>query len=108
MDRGRSIARFFLVSAVFLCCLTGLGQGQQPPASVSARAIPDDNLAYPVLVTLGDNSSGSGFFLNDGNAVYLVTARHVLYRNKPPQKVAPNQDPLELRSGTAIVVSYSK
>src|SRR5665213_1810257 len=28
-----------------------------------ARAIPDDNLAYPVLITLG-NSTGSGFYVN--------------------------------------------
>jgi hypothetical protein len=98
----------FLVSATLLYCLTGLGQGQQAPVSVSARAIPDDNLAYPVLVTLGDNSSASGFFLNDGHAVYLVTARHVLYKNKPPQQIAPNQDPWELRSGTGTLVSYSK
>ena len=43
------------------------------------RAIPDDNLAYPVLLTLGDGSSGSGFFLNVSDAVYLVTAKHVLF-----------------------------
>jgi hypothetical protein len=43
------------------------------------RAIPDDNLAYPVLITLGNGSSGSGFFLNTSDAVYLVTAKHVLF-----------------------------
>jgi S1-C subfamily serine protease len=42
------------------------------------RRIPDDNLAYPVLVKIG-TSSGSGFFLNTPTAVYLVTAYHVLY-----------------------------
>jgi S1-C subfamily serine protease len=43
------------------------------------RAIPDDNLAYPVLITLKNGSAGSGFFLNDGKALYLVTAKHVLF-----------------------------
>lgn len=43
------------------------------------RALPDDNLAYPVLITLGNGSSGSGFFLNTKDAVYLVTAKHVLF-----------------------------
>jgi Trypsin-like peptidase domain len=43
------------------------------------RAIPDNNLAYPVLITLGDGSSGSGFYLNAGGGLYLVTAKHVLF-----------------------------
>jgi hypothetical protein len=42
------------------------------------RRIPDDNLAYPVLV---NHSAGtaSGFMLNTDTATYFVTARHVLY-----------------------------
>jgi hypothetical protein len=43
------------------------------------RAIPDDNLAYPVLITLRNGNAGSGFYLNNGKAVYLVTAKHVLF-----------------------------
>jgi S1-C subfamily serine protease len=43
------------------------------------RAIPDDNLAYPVLITLRNGATGSGFYLHAGKAVYLVTARHVLF-----------------------------
>jgi hypothetical protein len=59
------------------------------------RAIPDDNLAYPVLITLTNCISnltmvqGSGFFLETATEVYLVTARHVLFneseRVQPPQ-----------------------
>jgi len=45
------------------------------------RAIPDNNLAYPVLVSAG-NSSGSGFFINTSTATYLITARHVLFNAK--------------------------
>ena len=44
-----------------------------------ARAIPDDNLAYPVLLSLADGGSGSGFFLNTAHSIFLVTAKHVLF-----------------------------
>jgi hypothetical protein len=50
-----------------------------PPAPAQAqRAIPDDNLAYPVLASHA-GGSGSGFFMNGAVANYFVTARHVLY-----------------------------
>lgn len=42
------------------------------------RNIPDNSLAYPVLIERS-NGSGSGFFVNSERAVYLVTARHVLF-----------------------------
>jgi hypothetical protein len=49
------------------------------PSLVPAqRAIPEDNLAYPVLLTIG-TATGSGFYLNTPGAVYLVTAKHVLF-----------------------------
>ena len=43
------------------------------------RAIPDDNLAYPVLVTIPQGGTGSGFFLNTSHSEFLVTAKHVLF-----------------------------
>jgi hypothetical protein len=43
------------------------------------RAIPEDNLAYPVLIQASNGSTGSGFYVNDGKYVYLVTAKHVLF-----------------------------
>ena len=46
-----------------------------------ARAIPDDNLAYPVLITLAQGGSGSGFFLNTSHSEFFVTAKHVLFGN---------------------------
>jgi S1-C subfamily serine protease len=58
----------------------------QPAPSKAYRSIPDDNLAYPVLITVktaSAASSGSGFFLNTGKALYLVTAKHVLYNQRP-------------------------
>lgn len=46
-----------------------------------ARAIPDNNLSYPVLITLNTGSTASGFYLGDSvhSYLYLVTARHVLF-----------------------------
>lgn len=43
------------------------------------RFIPDDNLSYPVLITLSNGGTGSGFFLNTSDSSYLVTAKHVLF-----------------------------
>lgn len=43
--------------------------------------LPKDNLTYPVLVSVGTASKGSGFFLNCEKAMYLVTACHVLFKN---------------------------
>jgi hypothetical protein len=41
--------------------------------------IPEDNLSYPVLLKWGDGS-GSGFFYNKKDATYLITAKHVLFK----------------------------
>lgn len=42
------------------------------------RGIPDHILAYPVLIRM-DNTWGSGFYLNLGTEIYLITAKHVLF-----------------------------
>lgn len=47
-------------------------------AQNQTRALPDDNLAYPVLITI-KNGTGSGFYVNNKTAIYLVTAKHVLF-----------------------------
>ncbi len=62
------------------------------------RAIPDDNLAYPVLITLKNGSQGSGFFLNAAQASFLVTARHVIFKQ--------NSD--DLLDSEAEILSYAK
>ena len=64
------LLRFLILIAVF-GPIPGFCQKVQ-------RALPDDNLAYPVLVTF-KNSQGSGFYLTTPSALYLVTATHVLY-----------------------------
>ena len=43
------------------------------------RDIPDDNLAYPVLISRDNKGVASGFYLNNGKEVYFVTAKHVLF-----------------------------
>lgn len=43
------------------------------------RAIPEDNLSYPVLINLWKHGKASGFYLRDDDHLYLVTARHVLF-----------------------------
>lgn len=45
------------------------------------RAIPDDNLSYPVFLTLSNGGAGSGFFLKTPDSAFLVTAKHVLFNN---------------------------
>lgn len=43
------------------------------------RAIPNNNLGYPVFIKLKSGGAGSGFFLNTKKFMYLVTAKHVLF-----------------------------
>jgi S1-C subfamily serine protease len=50
----------------------------QGVAISNERAIPEDNLAYPVLIILNNGSKGSGFFLDTTTTQYLVTANHVI------------------------------
>ncbi len=49
------------------------------------RAIPEDNLSYPVLYLSapadGKSNTGSGFYYNTNNTIYFVSARHVLFSN---------------------------
>ena len=88
-------ARFRIFRASLLAALIGL----TPISNATARrAIPDDNLAYPVLISMKKGGAGSGFYLNVGSAMYLVTAKHVLF------------DPLtnQLRDVSLDALSYPK
>ena len=49
-----------------------------PSATWAIRAIPENNLAYPALITIDNGVQGSGFFINNGKRFYFVTAKHVL------------------------------
>jgi hypothetical protein len=78
---------------------------QQP--SAARRLIPDDNLSYPVLVTVKSNgmtvSSGSGIYLYSDTAAYFVTAKHVLAMTLPDPKTGQIQFP----NATVELLSYS-
>lgn len=73
----------------FLTLLTMMFQSNGASA---LRAIPDDHLAVAVLVNEKSprgGGSGSGFYLTGNHAIWLVTARHVLWPDlaklpKPP------------------------
>lgn len=68
------------------------------------RAVPDDLIVHPVLVTLvdGSNAKGSGFYFRDGEkGIYLVSACHVFMEKDKDNK-------LVLRSKKAHLLSYPK
>jgi hypothetical protein len=79
--------------------------------ALAQRAIPDDNLALPVLINLTDCGSsitavkGTGFFVDADSGFYLVTARHVLFNESQP--VQP-PSPRALLCKKAELLSYSK
>jgi len=76
----RSINQKLALCGFAICLLLSFSA-----AAVAQRAIPDDNLAYPVLIKLNTcDIQGSGFFLDTGSALFLVTARHVLFDESKP------------------------
>lgn len=81
------------------------------PNLAAQRALPDDNLAYPVLIILTDCKSNiaavkaSGFFVHADTDMYFVTARHVIFDESV--RVQPGQvRPLLCKK--AELLSYSK
>ncbi len=46
------------------------------------RYIPENNLAYPILIKMDTGGCGSGFFLSSKESLYLVTAKHVFLNQK--------------------------
>lgn len=63
------------------------------------RALPDNNLKYPVLISFEDGGTGSGFFLNNSDqSLYLVTAKHVLF----------NPENSLLRTKSIKITSYAE
>src|SRR5574337_2135892 len=87
--------RLRLIGGILAVVLTSAALSGEAQAM---RTIPDDNLAYPVLIKSGTGGSGSGFFLNTPTAVYLVTAKHVLF--DPASK--------KLRDTNLELLSYPK
>lgn len=82
-----TIFRLVLLGMMYLLPISAQGQ----------RAIPEDNLSYPVLLTLKGQGSATGFYFSDDSNIYLVTARHVLFTK-----------PNILKSTSATCLSYPK
>lgn len=64
---------------LFVLFLVALISVSLNSVAIAARDLPDDNLAHPVLIYSNNGFTGSGFYLNNGDNIYLVTARHVLF-----------------------------
>src|SRR6185369_6550919 len=75
--------------------------------ALAQRAIPEDNLAYPVLITVKKDQKtfgmASGFYLTSDGAVYLVTAGHVL-----KNVLTPDPQTQKLPDVEIDLLSYSR
>ena len=93
-------ARKIIPLSVFLLVMLLIASNQ---TSWAKRAVPDDLIVHPVLITLLDNnkqSFGSGFyFKNTDNNIYLITASHVFFKKE-------QNDKIKLRSKKASLLSY--
>jgi hypothetical protein len=72
--------------------------GQMSPAAGAGHAIPDDSLSYTVQVSFAGKPRASGFYLRTAQAVYFVTAWHVLY----------DETTGKLRFTEATLLSYAR
>jgi hypothetical protein len=76
------------------------------------RDIPDDNLAYPVLLISGIEGgkiySGSGFYYIEGEALYFITARHNLFKETSEIVTGRFVIPKALRHKIALEKSKEK
>jgi hypothetical protein len=74
------------------------------PVTLASRAIPDDLIVHPVLVTLmeGSSATGSGlYFRDDFQGVYFISACHVFMEKDKNNNIVN-------RSKKAILLSYPK
>jgi Trypsin-like peptidase domain len=84
-------------------------QAQDVVTTNEGRAVPEDNLAYPVLLVLKTRvatSQASGFFVDTPHAQYLVTAHHFL-----AEQDALIRDPKTnayVTDANITVISYSR
>lgn len=100
-DTWLHFCRSFLFAVTFIFIIVGHALAQ--------RAIPDNNLAYPVLVTIKISTKpesiffASGFYLNTDRAVYFVTAKHVL-----ADAILPDPLTQKIPEAEVELLSYSK
>ena len=106
--KNASLMRLFFIVFTFLLLLF-------PCYSQSSPDLPQDNLSYPVLLVGKDGATGSGFFYNKDNAIYLITARHVLFKETfisvPKEFVIPSTlrhkfDTKEDKTNKALILSF--
>ncbi|MCM8778352.1 MAG: serine protease [Candidatus Omnitrophica bacterium] len=69
------------------------------------RAIPDNNLSYPVLVKLDNKPVASGFYIDNHKSLFFVTAKHVLFKEKNEIK-KEGETEFVPRAETALLLSY--
>lgn len=72
--------------------------GPLSPAAAVGHAIPDDSLSYTVQVSFAGKPRASGFYLRTAQAVYFVTAWHVLN----------DETTGKLRFAEATLLSYAR
>ena len=80
---------------------------------LSEQVLPTGALAVPVLITLGNGETASGFYLNCSNHLFLGTARHVLFDQNRKLKSAeakllsmayvPGEDDLQMTVNLGIL-----
>lgn len=93
---------FMLIASVIV--------GLTPMRAFALRAMPDDLLSVATAITIkrpgNIANSGSGFYLNAYNSVWLVTAKHVLWPDKSQFRFNPAYR--KLADMQMEVISYTK
>lgn len=75
---------------------------RMPSGAFAERALPEDYVKYPVLVTLESGRTASGFYMNgEKGEAYFVTAKHLLFENDASGQPA-------LKGQKALLMSYPK
>ena len=93
-----STKRAFVIFVFIAICILNIR------ISHARRAVPDDLIVHPVLVTLfdGSNATGSGFYLRHGEkGIFLVSAFHVFMETDKNKNIV-------IRSKKANLLSYPK
>lgn len=99
MRAGLYVSVLLATSFVMAQCQTSV---VKPTYRPNKRELPQDTLSASVLIQT-EQGSGTGFFLNVGSIAYLVTARHVLF--KDTSALPFHAEPL---AKVLTITSYSK
>ncbi len=73
------------------------------PFAAASNALPDDYIKYPVMVSLEDGRTGSGFYITqDNGAAYFVTAKHLLFLD------SAKGEGTGVKGNLALLISYPR